>query len=654
MRRSLCSAGFVPRVLARALPAGLLPLVALTTVALAPGRALAAPSVSWTQMNGSANGCTDACPSSPPPRAAYAMAYDPATKQLVLFGGLDASGDNLNDTWTWNGTTWTQVDDSTDPGCTTTCTSSPPPRAASYMAYDPATQQLILFGGNGNAGYLNDTWTWNGTTWTELFPATPPAGDSGFVMAYDQASQQFIYFSGLNGNDQTWSWDGTTWTELSPATSPPFSVAPDLVYDAANHQLLLFAGEDYEGNATWSWNGTTWTQVNDSADPGCGNSNANPCPSSPSVRNGAGMDFDPASGQFVLFGGLGYNYYTNFNDTWTWNGTTWTQVDDSTDPGCGNGSVNPCPSGPPERSTSRLVYDPSTDQLVLFGGQGGQTPGGPVLNDTWVTQLAGVAPPPNSPTGLTATNQGNTIVVNWNSSSGANCYDVYRYTQGTAATLIATVCPSGSGSSSRTANARSAQTASPSDPSYTDTNVSCGVAYSYYVTATNSIGPSGPSNTASASVPCGTGTTASQGYWLAGSDGGIFSFGNVSYHGSVPGDGIHVNNVVGMAPTHDSGGYWLAGSDGGVFTFGDATYHGSVPGDGIHINNVRGIASTADGGGYYMVGTDGGVFTFGDAALPRLGPGTRHPRGQHHRDPSDPRRWRLLDRGIRRRCLHLR
>ncbi len=235
----------------------------------------------------------------------------------------------------------------------------------------------------------------------------------------------------------------------------------------------------------------------------------------------------------------------------------------------------------------------------------------------------GVSPPPNSPTGLTATNQGNTIVVNWNSSSGANCYDLYRYTQGTVATLIATVCPSGSGSSSRTANARSAQTASPSDPSYTDTNVSCGVAYSYYVTATNSIGPSGPSNTASASVPCGTGTTASQGYWLAGSDGGIFSFGNVSYHGSVPGDGIHVNNVVGMAPTHDSGGYWLAGSDGGVFTFGDATYHGSVPGDGIHINNVRGIAPTADGGGYYMVGTDGGVFTFGDAlyhgSVPGLG-----------------------------------
>ena len=34
-------------------------------------------------------------------------------------------------------------------------------------------------------------------------------------------------------------------------------------------------------------------------------------------------------------------------------------------------------------------------------------------------------------------------------------------------------------------------------------------------------------------------------------------------------------------------GYWLIGSDGGVFSFGDATYQGSVPADNIHINNIH-------------------------------------------------------------------
>ncbi len=39
-------------------------------------------------------------------------------------------------------------------------------------------------------------------------------------------------------------------------------------------------------------------------------------------------------------------------------------------------------------------------------------------------------------------------------------------------------------------------------------------------------------------------------------------------------------------PTATGHGYWLIGSDGGVFSFGDATYQGSVPADNIHINNI--------------------------------------------------------------------
>ena len=38
---------------------------------------------------------------------------------------------------------------------------------------------------------------------------------------------------------------------------------------------------------------------------------------------------------------------------------------------------------------------------------------------------------------------------------------------------------------------------------------------------------------------------------------------------SVPGQ-VSVTNIVGMVPTKNGKGYWLAGSDGGVFSFGDA------------------------------------------------------------------------------------
>ena len=40
--------------------------------------------------------------------------------------------------------------------------------------------------------------------------------------------------------------------------------------------------------------------------------------------------------------------------------------------------------------------------------------------------------------------------------------------------------------------------------------------------------------------------------------------------------------VVGMAATHDAAGYWLQGADGGIFTFGDASFLGSMGGQ--HLN----------------------------------------------------------------------
>ena len=125
-----------------------------------------------------------------------------------------------------------------------------------------------------------------------------------------------------------------------------------------------------------------------------------------------------------------------------------------------------------------------------------------------------------------------------------------------------------------------------------------------------------PTYTANGTTESITSTTLPpppQGYWMIGSDGGVFAFGNAGYVGSLPGLGIHVNNIVGVVPTHDNGGYWMIGSDGGVFAFGDATFVGSLPGLNVRVNNIVGVVPTASGQGYWMVGSDGGVFAFGDA-----------------------------------------
>ena len=104
---------------------------------------------------------------------------------------------------------------------------------------------------------------------------------------------------------------------------------------------------------------------------------------------------------------------------------------------------------------------------------------------------------------------------------------------------------------------------------------------------------------------------ASDGYWLVASDGGVFSFGNARFWGSMGGKPLNAR-VVGIASTPDHLGYWLVAADGGVFSFGDAHQEGSM--GGRHLNApIVGIASTPDGKGYWLVASDGGVFAFGDA-----------------------------------------
>jgi hypothetical protein len=116
-------------------------------------------------------------------------------------------------------------------------------------------------------------------------------------------------------------------------------------------------------------------------------------------------------------------------------------------------------------------------------------------------------------------------------------------------------------------------------------------------------------------------TSTGRGYWEVASDGGIFSFGDAAFRGST--GSIALNRpIVGMAATPAGGGYWLVASDGGVFSFGDAAFHGST--GNIRLNRpVVGMASSPSGNGYWLVATDGGIFSFGDATF--LGSMGSHP-----------------------------
>jgi hypothetical protein len=105
---------------------------------------------------------------------------------------------------------------------------------------------------------------------------------------------------------------------------------------------------------------------------------------------------------------------------------------------------------------------------------------------------------------------------------------------------------------------------------------------------------------------CYGGPRQSGGYWMVASDGGIFAFGNAPFLGSTGCIALD-RPVVGMVVSPDAttvgtltscippgynlqpGGYMLVASDGGVFTFGNAVFAGSLPGSGISAHDIVGM-----------------------------------------------------------------
>ena len=122
--------------------------------------------------------------------------------------------------------------------------------------------------------------------------------------------------------------------------------------------------------------------------------------------------------------------------------------------------------------------------------------------------------------------------------------------------------------------------------------------------ATTETAPAGPVDPIVGMVS----TSNGGGYWLVASGGGVYTFGNAAYYGSM-GNVALPAPVVAMAMTPDEGGYWLVTSAGDVYSFGDAAYHGSTGAMALN-KPIVGMAVDPDTGGYWLVASDGGIFSF--------------------------------------------
>ena len=227
--------------------------------------------------------------------------------RLVLAGGRDLENPDQADTCAWNGTMWNSLD-------------IPGPPATFGAAIAPLGGSLVLFGGVDSIGTqcLSGTWRFDGTAWTEL-PIKGPAARVGALMAPLHGT--LILFGGdgdcsnRTGTPQamlsdTWSFDGTAWTELhvtGPAPRISAAMAP------LRGAVVLFGGDDFgaSGNDlsdTWTFDSTAWTKLDI---PG------------PPRRWDAAMA--PLDESVVLFGGIGGAGGNFLADTWTFDGNEWTE-----------------------------------------------------------------------------------------------------------------------------------------------------------------------------------------------------------------------------------------------------------------------------------------------------------------------------------------
>ena len=287
----------------------------------------------------------------PDARAGQGMVYQSPTGLLIMFGGIPGGGAGaFNDTWAYSpiANTWTQLKPSG---------ALPTARLNHAMALDPDTGRVIMFGGLGDDGVLNDTWAYDpaANAWTNLSPTgTMPSPRAGHSMAYDPATQRLIMFGGFDESggrlNETWAYDPTanTWTKLSPSGKLPAGRdAHSMVYDPSSGLMIVFGGEYDHGNLndTWAYDPVTdsWTGLS-------------PSGSLPGERFGSAMAYDLSDGRLIMFGG--FNDTHAFNDTWAYDSraNSWTELGSS-------GTL------PPSRWMSSLTYDPATRRLVMFGGR---------------------------------------------------------------------------------------------------------------------------------------------------------------------------------------------------------------------------------------------------------------------------------------------
>lgn len=260
-----------------------------------------------------------------------AFAADLVRERSVAFGRFG--------TWELAGDTWLFRPTSRAPSS----------RHGHALAWHPSSREMVLFGGrefSSSAPYLNDTWTFDGTDWTQRSVGVAPSARRLAAMAPDLLRDRVVLFSGTRDNGplgDTWQWDGQRWQQMTPRNRPPDGkLAPDL----PRQRVALLATGAGSSCEHWEWDGVEWSRL--------------PVPATPPAGFGFAFGADFARGRLVCWI---VPTGTLTAQAWEWDGTTWSQRQPTVQPTSWRGGT--------------FVYDPGRARLLLLGGSLASTPPSP-------------------------------------------------------------------------------------------------------------------------------------------------------------------------------------------------------------------------------------------------------------------------------------
>lgn len=232
------------------------------------------PTDTWTFVGGQWTDRTATAGAAPPPEFGPAMTYD-ASAGVVLLAAFNRTaathGDSVFETWTYHAGAWTHQPAGTG--------ALPGGREQATLAYDPADRESVLFGGtyvadNTTTGLVyNDTWVYRSGSWANVtavgapapFPSERPAtaiapgGHPILIGGYDPAACQYGLVAGCTPN-ATWLFDNGTWNNLGSLApvAPPLGAAQQdsLAWDPATNATVL-VGDQSSGVWWFRWNEST-------------------------------------------------------------------------------------------------------------------------------------------------------------------------------------------------------------------------------------------------------------------------------------------------------------------------------------------------------------------------------------------------------------